>query len=103
MITASTAPQHRGSFMSLNTAVQHLTLGAATALGGLLLQQEKGAPMTGYAFVGLLSCAAALASVVLAGRLRPVQGGALAPDAFAEEGVSGDTPRREEVLTTSAP
>lgn len=103
MMTASTAPQHRGSFMSLNTAVQHLTLGVTTALGGMLLQQEKGEPMTGFAFVGLLSCAAGLASVVLAGRLRPVQGGTLAPDALADDDEPGDTARREEVLTTSTP
>jgi predicted MFS family arabinose efflux permease len=80
LITASAAPRDRGSFMSLNAAVQHLTSGAAAALGGVLLNQQDGGPLTGFPLVGLLGCVATVASLILAGRLRPAPGGDLAPD-----------------------
>ncbi len=87
MITASAAPGQRGGFMSLNTAVQHLSAGLATAVGGaLLVQPSEGAPLEGYPLVGLLSCAAALGSLYLAGRLTPAAGGELAPDALDDDG-----------------
>jgi predicted MFS family arabinose efflux permease len=81
MITASAAPGRRGSFMSLNTAVQHMAAGLATAIGGALLSQpvENGS-LEGYPFVGLLACTATVVSLYLAGRLRRADEGA-APDA----------------------
>jgi predicted MFS family arabinose efflux permease len=85
LITNSAAPRVRGSFLSLNTAVQHFGAGIATWLGGVILNQaedEKG-PLVGYSTIGLLASAAVLASVYLAGRLRPAVGGDLAPDAEA--------------------
>ncbi len=76
MITASAAPRQRGRFMSLNTAVQHLSAGLATAVGGILLQQPpQGGPVLGFGFVGLLASAATVLSVYLAGRLRRAPGG----------------------------
>jgi predicted MFS family arabinose efflux permease len=83
LITASAAPRERGGFMSLNAAVQHLASGAAAALGGALLGQADGGALTGFPLLGLLACAATLASLVLAGRLRPAPGGDLAPDSPA--------------------
>jgi predicted MFS family arabinose efflux permease len=84
LITNSAAPRVRGSFMSLNSAVQHFGSGFAVWLGGLMLGQateEGSSPLEGYWVVGLLAATAALASVALAGRLRPAAGGADAPDA----------------------
>jgi predicted MFS family arabinose efflux permease len=86
LITASAAPRYRGSFMSLNAAVQHLASGAAAAVSGALIGQDNGGPLTGYPLVGLLACGATVASLVLAGRLRPVPGGASAPDSAAVHG-----------------
>jgi len=40
LITASSAPAYRGSFMSLNTAVQQLAAGLATSIAGLLLHER---------------------------------------------------------------
>jgi len=39
LITASSAPAYRGSFMSLNAAVQQLAAGLATSIAGLLLHE----------------------------------------------------------------
>ena len=43
LVTGSSAPVYRGSFMSLNAAVQHIAAGLAAAAGGLLLQAFGGA------------------------------------------------------------
>jgi predicted MFS family arabinose efflux permease len=85
LITNSAAPRVRGSFMSLNAAVQHFGAGLATWIGGLILNKDEGekGPLVGYSTIGLLASAAVLASVYLAGRLRPAVGGDLAPDADA--------------------
>jgi predicted MFS family arabinose efflux permease len=80
LITASSAPAYRGSFMSFNAAVQHLTAGAATWLGGVLLSQEEGGPLIGFPLLGVLAALATLGSILVAGRLRPAPGGYLAPD-----------------------
>src|SRR5262249_25486293 len=91
LITNSSEPRVRGSFMSLNSAVQQMGAGLASWARGLLLRHREGGGLTGYPLVGLLACAAALASVYLAGRLRPAPGGASAPDADAQ-GESGSGP-----------
>jgi predicted MFS family arabinose efflux permease len=84
MITGSAAPGQRGSFMSMNTAAQHMSAGLAAAAGGALLAQPvKEGPLVGFQLVGLISCAATLLCLYLAGRLRRPPGGELAPDALA--------------------
>jgi predicted MFS family arabinose efflux permease len=103
MITGCAAPGQRGSFMSMNTAVQHLSAGLANVAGGALLSQPHSegplaavagalyssassvAPLTGFPLVALLSCVATLASLYLAGRLRLVPHGEVAPDALTVE------------------
>jgi predicted MFS family arabinose efflux permease len=67
--------------MSVNAAVQHVGAGAATWLGGLVLHQaNESSPLEGYAWIGIVSGLASVASLYLAGRLRPAPGGELAPD-----------------------
>ncbi len=80
LITNSSGPHVRGGFMSFNSAVQQLGAGLASWVGGLLLHKGESGRLTGYPLVGLLACSAALASVYLAGRLRPAAGGVSAPD-----------------------
>jgi hypothetical protein len=61
-----------------------MSAGLAAAAGGALLAQPVNeGPLVGFQLVGLISCAATLASLYLAGRLRPAPGGELAPDALA--------------------
>ncbi|MFO0964874.1 MAG: MFS transporter [Gemmataceae bacterium] len=94
LITNSSTPQVRGSFMSLNSAVQQLGAGLASWLGGLLLSKAEDGHLAGYVLVGILACACSLASVFLAGRLRPAPGGASAPDeevAREDQGVAPDS------------
>jgi predicted MFS family arabinose efflux permease len=84
LITNSAAPRVRGSFMSLNSAVQQFGAGIASWVGGVLLNKIEGqpdGPLVGFSNVAVLAAIAVVASVFLAGRLRPAVGGALAPDA----------------------
>jgi predicted MFS family arabinose efflux permease len=84
LVAASSAPAYRGTFMSFNTAVQQIAAGLATSLAGFILGEHvENHALTGFALVGVLTCAATIASVFLAGRLRKDPGGELAPDAFA--------------------
>lgn len=63
-------PRYRGSFLSLNTAVQHLATGFAPMVAGwVVVKTDTG--LTGYPTVGLIAAASALASIVLAGWLKP--------------------------------
>jgi predicted MFS family arabinose efflux permease len=75
LITASAAPRHRGSFLSINGSVQMMAMGLASILGGRLLGQTDEGQLTGYPLVGALAMSAVLLSVWLAGRLRPADGG----------------------------
>jgi predicted MFS family arabinose efflux permease len=103
LITGSSAPMYRGSFMSLNAAVQHIGAAVASAAGGLLLQAFGSSPVDGVSEVsvgdlgageplscfwllGLLACGAMITSVILAGRIRLAAGGTLAPDSAAVTG-----------------
>jgi predicted MFS family arabinose efflux permease len=76
LITSCVVPRYRGSFLSLNTSVQQLGLGLAAVLAGAILRQETTtSPLTGFATVGILATFLMLASVVLAGTLRPADEG----------------------------
>jgi len=71
MLLGTAEPRSRGSFMSLNTSVQHLATGLAPLIAGGLITQNPDGKMTGFPLVGLVAAAAAAVSIVLAGRLRP--------------------------------
>jgi predicted MFS family arabinose efflux permease len=74
MITSSADPRYRGSFLSVNASVQQMAVGLAPLLAGTIMGETKqGAPLVGFSTVGLLCAVAGLASIALAGRLRPMQ------------------------------
>jgi predicted MFS family arabinose efflux permease len=76
MITASAAPRHRGSFLSVNTSVSHMAMGLASIAAGLILgDTEGGAPLANFWIVGLLGAAASIVTALLGGWLRPAMGG----------------------------
>jgi predicted MFS family arabinose efflux permease len=75
LLTASATPRNRGGFLSVNASVQQGAAGLASALGGLMLGQGANGEITGFPLVGGLACAATLASIWLAGHLRPADGG----------------------------
>jgi predicted MFS family arabinose efflux permease len=70
MMLGASVPAVRGSFMSLNTAVQHLATGIAPVLAGAILTHKP----DGFPLVGWVSAGTAAVSLVLAGRLKPAPG-----------------------------
>ncbi len=81
IITQAADPAVRGGFQAYNTAVQSMSSGAAALIAGLLVGQDGGGRLTGYAHAGWIAVAATAISIALARRLRPFTG--VAPPAPA--------------------
>lgn len=66
MVTGVTDEKNRGSFMSLNSSVQHLGTGAAALIAGLIVSENKNTgKLTHYQWVGYLSVAVLLIAFFL--------------------------------------
>ena len=70
LITAATAPQLRGTFMSLNGCVQSAAMGVAALVGGTLISRDAAGHVVGYAHNGWVSTAVTLVMLWWVGRLR---------------------------------
>ncbi len=70
MISSAALPRLRGTFMTLNAAVQSASMGLAALVAGLIIGRDAQGQLTGYWMAGLLGVAASLLSVWLAGHLR---------------------------------
>ena len=70
LIGASADPQRRGSFMTLNSAVQSLAMGTAALVGGLILGKDADGHLTHYWVSALVGGGASLLSFVLSSKLR---------------------------------
>jgi predicted MFS family arabinose efflux permease len=69
IMTSAMQPRLRGTFLSLNGAVQNLFSGIAAYLGGLMITMESGR-LVGYGNVGLLAMGATLLAILFVGRVR---------------------------------
>jgi predicted MFS family arabinose efflux permease len=70
MISSAVEPRLRGTFMTLNSAVQSASMGLAALVAGLIIGRDAQGQMTGYWVAGLLGVASSGLSAWLAGRLR---------------------------------
>jgi predicted MFS family arabinose efflux permease len=70
MISSSVEPRLRGTFMTLNSAVQSASMGVAALVGGLIIGRDAQGHLTMYWVAGLLGVLASGLSAWLAGRLR---------------------------------
>jgi predicted MFS family arabinose efflux permease len=70
LLTSAAQPQFRGTFMSLNGAVQSVSMGLATWLGGLLIQRNAQGQVTHYWLCALAAVAASLFAYALAQRVK---------------------------------
>jgi len=70
LIGASADPQRRGSFMTLNSAVQSLAMGLAALVGGLILGRDGDGHLTHYWLSALVGGSASVLSFVLSSKLR---------------------------------
>lgn len=69
MITSSARPEDRGSFLSLNTAVQQLSSGLAASVSGTILTTLPDHTMVHFDIVGYVAIIFTLIALYLAGRL----------------------------------
>ena len=70
MISSAVEPRLRGTFMTLNSAVQSASMGLAALVAGLIIGRDTQGQLTLYWVAGLLGVVASLLSVWLAGHLR---------------------------------
>jgi len=70
LLTSAALPQFRGTFMSLNGAVQSVSMGLATWLGGLLIQRNAQGQVTHYWLCAVAAVAASLLAYMLAQRVK---------------------------------
>ena len=69
LVNSSVEPRLRGGFMSINSAIQHLGLGAASLLAGSIIGHGADGALTRYWLVGFLAVACTLIAIRLAWRI----------------------------------
>lgn len=70
LITSSANPTKRGSFMSINNAIQHFASGLASLSAGALMTTTATGGLVGYDKVGYLALGMTVLSLYLAKRIR---------------------------------
>ena len=72
LVISSVEPRLRGGFMSINSAIQQLGMGAASLLAGTLIGHGAGSSLTRFWLVGFIAVGATLLAIALAWRVKPV-------------------------------
>ena len=72
LVISSVEPRLRGGFMSINSAIQQLGLGAASLLAGTIIGHGAAGTLTRYWLVGFIAVGATLLAIALAWRVKPV-------------------------------
>jgi predicted MFS family arabinose efflux permease len=70
LLTSAANPKFRGTFMSLNGAVQSFSMGIASWVGGILLQREPSGQVTHYWLCAVVAAFASLGAYFLANRVK---------------------------------
>lgn len=74
MVTATVLPKNRGSFMSIVSSMQQLSAGIASYIAGVIVVKQPNGEMLHYNWVGYMSVAAALITLVLVRRIKAADG-----------------------------
>jgi predicted MFS family arabinose efflux permease len=69
LLTSAANPKFRGTFMSLNGAVQSFSMGVAAWVGGVLLQSEPSGQVTHFWLCALVATSASVVAYLLAQRV----------------------------------
>ena len=72
LVISCVEPRLRGGFMSINSAIQQLGLGAASLLAGSIIGHGAGGTLTRYWLVGFIAVSATLLAILLAWRVKPI-------------------------------
>jgi len=69
IVTSAVQPRLRGTFLSMNGAVQQLASGVASWLGGAMIAADASGRIVGYGNVGWLAVGATVIAMVFVGRI----------------------------------
>ncbi|MDA8256196.1 MAG: MFS transporter [Betaproteobacteria bacterium] len=69
IVTSAVQPRLRGTFLSMNGAVQQLASGAASYLGGAMIAADASGRIVGYGNVGWLAVGATFIAMLFVGRI----------------------------------
>jgi predicted MFS family arabinose efflux permease len=69
VVTSAVQPRLRGTFLSMNGAVQQLASGGASWLGGAMISADAAGRIVGYDRVGYLAIVATLMAMVFVGQI----------------------------------
>lgn len=72
LVSAASLPQYRGTFMTLNSSLQSMSMGLAALVGGTLIGRDAEGMLQGYWVSGLIAVCANLLALLLAHRLKQV-------------------------------
>ena len=70
LLTSAAQPSFRGAFMSLNGAVQSMSIGVATWVGGLLIQRDAQGQVSHYFLCAMVGAVATLLAYGLSKRVQ---------------------------------
>ncbi|MDK9702779.1 MAG: MFS transporter [Sulfuritalea sp.] len=70
IVTSAVQPRLRGTFLSMNGAVQQLASGAASYIGGVMISVDAAGRIVGYGNVGWLAIGATLTAMAFVGQIR---------------------------------
>lgn len=69
MILGTVPPNIRGSFMSLNSAVQQAAAGVASIIGGTIINSNASGALLNYQYVGYFALAASIMAIAISQKL----------------------------------
>ncbi len=69
IVTSAVQPRLRGTFLSMNGAVQQLASGGASYVGGAMIAADASGHIVGYGMVGYLAIGATLAAMAFVGQI----------------------------------
>lgn len=73
LITSTVTPKNRGSFMSLNSAVQQFSSAAASYLAGIIIVKSADGQLQNYDLVGFIAISFSFISLFLIKKIRTVE------------------------------
>lgn len=91
ILTSAANPQRRGTFMTLNSAVQSASMGVAAFVGGLLIGRDAQGRVEHYWLAAVVGAAASLLALWMAGKL-VLHGAPVAAPAVPAERPAAQTP-----------
>ncbi|MFO0940653.1 MAG: MFS transporter [Pirellulales bacterium] len=80
LITGSSLPAVRGGFLSLNTAVQSIGMGAASFFSSFIIGNSEDGKVTGYWIVGLMAAVFALFSIFIGNSIQVIDSPSTQPE-----------------------